>query len=372
MSWKICKPLLVFLIALSFSPVWAEDVLVTGNPASPEFLREVLTERGWRTFPSRALHPGESWKGSDGRRVINLDWTPPSPHIVALSDHPEKVERRGGLFLGGLTTYRPLLFQYYHLGLLKGANPNLSFILTNPGTEPATLHLQKGIGRTSLDYFSSGHTNNVRWFETTKANLGQFVTIPAGETIELFRQPLPIDEVVSGLLGLTQTEGPPLSFAFVARPDGEERVSLNNLLKEGDTHSRGFYPAPRQLVKREFLSGASPLNIAVGAVRQPTFWGVRELRGDYGVTYDLQIDLRNQESTPSTIEFVFNPRGGAATATFLIDEELVEIPIIKAFEERVFHRVVLQPGAERKVRLLTIPEGASSYPVRVIVRKASV
>lgn len=347
----------------------AEDILVTGNPASGDFLKALLSPREWSRLPGD-LAPGDSWKGPGGVRVINIDWVPPEPQIVALSDHPEKVERRGGLFFGGLTALRPLLFQYYHLGKLRGSDPHLSLLIQNPGMEPATLHVQEGIGRTSLDYFSSGHTNNVRWFQAKLHNLGRFVTIEPGQTIELFRQDLPLEEVVSGTLGLTQTGGPPLDLAFVARPDRQEAVSLNNLLKDDDVHSRGFYPAAKQVINRTYSVGQGPLNLAVGAVRQQTFSGVRELRGDYGVTYQMNLELRNAGQQERQLELAFNPRGGAATATFLLDGTLVEVENTKAFEERVFHTVNLKPGETRQVRLETIPEGASSYPVRLIVRES--
>ena len=349
----------------------AEPVLVTGTPATSEFLESTLRERGWTEFPKRALRPGESWKSSSGDRVVNVDWTPPLGLVAALSDHPEKVENRGALFLGGLTPLRPLIFQYYHLGKLRGTSPNLTLLVQNSGSETASIHLQKGIGNTSLDYFSSGHTNNVRWFEAVGQNLGMFVRVEPGQTIEIFRQPMPKEEVVSGTLGLTQTEGPPLNFAFVARPDFQEQPSLNNLLKEDDVHSRGFYPAARQTLSRCYNLGDTPLHLPVGAVRQQTFSGVRELRGDYGVTYQMELQLSNPTSRPGKVELVFNPRGGAATGTFVLNGQTVEVANTAAFEEKVFHTVDLAPKSTETLFLETIPEGASSYPVRIVVREGN-
>ena len=369
MRWPRLK--LFFLVLLTIQAAQADPILVTGKPAGVDFLREVLTDCGWSEFPSRALAPGESWKAPSGERVINIDWEPPAALLAALSDHPEKVENRGGLFFGGLTPFRPLIFQYYHLGKLRGPSPNLTLVVQNPSSKPATIHIRKGVGRTSLDYFSSGHTNNVRWFSAANQNLGVFAKVEPGQTLELFRQPLPPEEVVSGTLGLTQTEGDPLSFAFVARPDTRERLSLNNLLKEDDVHSRGFYPAARQVMSRHFEVGGEPLHLAVGAVRQPTFSGVRELRGDYGVTYQMRLRLSNPTDRPSRVEFLFNPRGGAATGTILLNGETIEVANTEAFKERLFHSVELSPRATETVLLETIPEGASSYPVRIVVREGN-
>lgn len=345
----------------------AEEVLFTGNPASTEYMKAKLMEAGHKVFPPKPLRPGQSWKRGD-LTVINLDWHPPASSLTALSDHPEKVDRAGGLFFGGLSELRPLNFQYYHLGKLQGPSPNLALYLSNPGSTPATLHWREGVGRPSLDYFSTGHTNNTAWFQSELQNLGSVVTIPPGQTVKLFTQPMPAEYVVSGTLGLTLMEGPPVQFALVARRSSEETPSFNDQLKADDVHSRGFYPAAVQRIVRTYRIGQQPLNLAVGAVRQQTFSGVRELRGDYGVTYELDLTLHNPSTQATPVNFFFNPRGGPATATFLIDDRIVEVGLTKEFKETPFHQVELAPGETRPIRLRTIPEGASSYPIRIIVK----
>lgn len=299
--------------------------------------------------------------------MSNLDWQPPSAALAALSDHPEKVDHTGGLFFGGLTELRPLQFQYYHLGLLQGSEPRLSLIVTNPGSEEALLHLRTGVGKPSLDYFSTGHGNNLEWFRTGLQSRGEFFHLAPGAAAEVFTQELPYDHVVSGTLGLTLVSGPALQFALVARSSAAQRLPLNNLLKEGDVHSRGFYPAPYQSIERNFRWGDPELNIAVGAVRQQTFSGVKELRGDYGVVYQAQVHLVNPTDRERTFQLSFNPRGGAATATFLVNDKVVEVAKTEAFEKRAFYTVKVPPQSQDSLELKTVPEGASSYPVRIVV-----
>ena len=368
MHWNKAALTLTLFLGL-ITTALANPVLVTGNPAEAPFLKEVLSRQGWRHFPSKPLRPGETWRAPDGQRVINLDWSPPPAAVAALSDHPEKVDRRGLLFSGGLTPLRTIRFQYYHLGALHGKAPGLELFMTNPGSQDAKLFLQKGIGRPSKDYFSTGHGNNVAWLNAEATGEGEFLLIPAGETIVIFRQEMPADYVVSGTLGLTQTEGPPLQFGLLAAPDPSDAPSLNNLLKESDVHSRGFYPVATQKLLRSHRAGSgSETKIAVGALRQETFSGVRELRGDYGVVYDLEIDLHNPLNRPATIELIFNPRGGAATGTFMIDGQLLGVALTNAMTERAVTSWQLPASSHRRVRLQTIPEGASSYPVRLILR----
>lgn len=359
----------LLLLALLASPALSQPVLVTGQPASREFLREVLQARGWSELPPSDLAPGQSFTAPDGRSVINLDWSPPETRLAALSDHPEEVDRQGLLFSGGLSAQRPLRLQYYHLGALAGADPQVVLQMENPGSQPARLHLTRAAGIPSLDYFSTGHGNNVAWFANELDKQGEFFDLAPGESRVVYRQAMPCEHVISGTLGLTQVLGPPLQFGLIALPDAETPVSLNNLLKEGDTHSRGFYPvATHRLQRRHLLGSKEETRIAVGALRQETFSGVRELRGDYGVVYEVEMEIVNSSDRAATATLLLNPRGGAATATFLWDGEVLEVERTDAMKERVLKTVEVPAHSSKLVRLRTIPEGASSYPIRIVIR----
>ncbi len=357
---------LLGLLLTTFSQ--AETIYVTGNPASASFLREVLESKGWNVFPSGPLAVGRSWSPKPGKEVINLDWSAPPVALAALSDHPEDVDRRGQLFSGGLSNLRPVRLQYYHLGSLKGPSPTIWLQINNPTTTPARIHLTQAVGKPSTDYFSTGHTNNVAWFEKALRGEGQFFDIRPGETRTIFSQDLPLEKVVSGTLTLTSVSGSPLTYQLVAAPDHKESVSLNNLLKEKDVHSRGFYPVAVQQIRTEHTIGSEETRVTVGGLRQETFYGVRELRGDYGILYDLEIDLVNPTPRSAQVELLFNPRGGAATATILMDATIVEVPQTEAFAESRFATLDVPAHSSRRLLLQTVPEGASSYPVRIVLR----
>lgn len=367
---KLCArfALFVLLLPLLGSSAWADPVLVTGRPASVEFLKEVLSRRGWQHYPRSPLRPGASWKSPSGQRVINLDWSAPTTSVAALSDHPEDVARTGMLFSGGLTTLRPVRLQYYHLGSLPGTAPNIRLYLTNTGAQNSRLYLRKAAGEPSEEYVDTGHGNNVNWFARDTHGEGEFVDLAPGSTAIIHHQDMPLHKVVSGTVEMTLVEGPPLQFNLVSARDRETDLGLNNLLKESDVHSRGFYPVATQRVVRTYNCGDPELKIAVGALRQATFSGVRELRGDYGVVYDLDLTLVNPTSQRRKVELLFNPRGGDATATFISDGDLIEIPRTEAFKEVLVQEVWLEPTQSKQLHMQTIPEGASSYPIRLVVR----
>lgn len=359
---------LAFVVQL-VQPSWANPpVKVTGYPASRAYLKTVLEQHGWTNFPDHQLQPGDVWTTPDHQQVINIDWKAPPASLAALSDHPEEVHERGSLFSGGLTALRPIRLQYYHLGALDGPSPELQLWMSNPSPRPARVHLMRAAGTPSQDYFAAGHSNNVHWFHTRMRGEGEFFELAPGESVIAYTQPFPLNAVVSGTLKLTLVEGSPVTFDLIASPDGTPQLALNNLLKEGDVHSRGFYPIATQVFQREHTVGNPETRIAVGALRQETFAGVRELRGDYGVLYDIDLKLTNPSAHQAQVDILFNPRGGTATGSFWCEGKVLEVPMTPARQEKLITTVTLAPHSRRTLSMKTIPEGASSYPIRLLVR----
>ena len=359
---------LLLILACLAQPAWSETVLVTGEPAGVPFLRDVLEAKGWTDLPTRPLRPGRSWKNRQGDQVVNVSWTPPAAAVAALSDHPETITRPGLLFSGGLTRMRPVRFQFYHLGKLTNPESLTRLTMTNSGAKKAIIHLAEYSGTPSTNYFSTGHDNNVRWLQQSQSLEGVFVEIPPNSSETIFRHELPLEKVISGTLMLSQVEGPPLSFTFEAANSPQSEPALNNLLKASDTHSRGFYPVAKHRISRRYVIGDPELRMNVGAIRQATFSGVRELKGDYGVLWELDLKLENPSDQEKTVQINFMPRGGAATATLLLNQELIEIPRTPVREQKLVRSIKMPPRSQQDILIHTIPEGASSYPVRFIVR----
>ena len=60
------------------------------------------------------------------------------------------------------------------------------------------------------------------------------------------------------------------------------------------------------------------------------------------------------------------PRGGRATGTFLIDGTLVQAHALAAFSKFKIWQDTIQAGTFRRIRIVTMPEGGSTYPLRLI------
>lgn len=338
---------------------------ITGTPASPEFLAEMASRHGFLP-PSGPVAPGES-RPAGAFTLENVHWPGMDVSHLSFSDHPEEVEGQGQLFSGGLVRFKPVRFQYYHLG--GSPEPlELSLRVFNPGPEAAELHVISAHGGPSANYFEAGHRNNVQLLARLARNEGEILSLPPGAWTQLAVHTLPRGQVVSGTVQMTEVDGPPLDYGLFALTPGAP-IGMSLLADEKDVHARGFYPVADQLAVRSYTVGRDQeLRLAFGALRQDNIWGARELRGDYGVLYRMRLHLHNPGSRTEQVQLLFNPRGGVATGTFWLDGELLEVGQTQAFATPLLKTWALAPGEKRALELWTFPEGASNYPVRLIVR----
>lgn len=383
----------------------AKFLTVFGHPVSSSYLQTIVKRLGITTddiLPD--LYQGEQILLSNGLLIRNIAYPQLKSEILVFSDHPERVRERGLLFKGGLIPFKPLRFQYYHEGGQEDNRLWLRLDLhNNSPRQKATLMLIEGEGGPNSDYFQAGHENNVQFLGRLSSGCGRLLKIEPGQSLTLFCQKLPYCQVLSGTAQFTLLEGSDVCFYLNALEDPQEMLSFNLLSNPKDVHARGIYACADQFINKVLIvkdDKAVEVRAAVGAVRQPNIINGPELRGDYGVVYALQFLLVNETEKEATFDLIINPRGGKATATVLeqtelydriieptawLSEQIADLAswgwnyqyndrsLAKEAEPFTEYKAASFRVAARQsavVRLLTLPEGASNYPVRFILRRA--
>ncbi len=377
---------------------------VFGTPVSSAYLQATAHRLGFDTdeaWPD--LYPGQQICSQNGLLIRNILYPNLKSEILSFSDHPECVKERGLLFKGGLIPFKPLRFQYYHEGGKEDNRLWLRLDLYNYSQrKKATVMLIEGEGGPNSDYFQAGHGNNVEFLKHLVAGCGRILELNPRQNMTIFCQKLPYCQVLSGTAQFTLLEGSEIGFSLHAVEDPQETISFNLLSNPKDVHARGLYACADQFVNKVLIvkdDKASEVRTAVGAVRQPNIDTGPELKGDYGVVYALQFLLINETEKEADFELIINPRGGKATATILEQADFYneikepaswlrsQVPDLEYFRfgnqysDRSLTKEA-EPFTEYKAaslsvpakqsavwRLLTIPEGASNYPVRFIVRR---
>ena len=180
---------------------------------------------------------------------------------------------------------------------------------------------------------------------------------------------MPPANVVNGILQLREVSGEPLAIAVVAQNADaplDQSADAANLLAGGAPHARGVYPVPEFFSDYTFFTDAPPLEIPIGQLPLPNLREGEALSGDYGVMQSMRVVIVNTSRFGQAIALYANPRGGGATGTFVIDDTLVQAHQLAAFTRYKIWQETIAPNTYRTLRITTMPEGGSSYPLRLV------
>ncbi|HEV3088935.1 MAG TPA: pilus assembly protein N-terminal domain-containing protein [Candidatus Elarobacter sp.] len=375
-------------------------IRVTGNPASTDYLREALATAVTR---AATLRPGASVNVPpetiplrsdlkiDDRttvdvplqiagngylpvnavtRVVIENTALPSiqPSRLLVSDYPERLTANGVLFTARLDRTQAQRFLYYHYN--PGTEPARRILLKahNSSNAPATVQMIDGSAGPGANEMEVGHLSTKRFLVHEARNEGMVMTIAPGATMNLVDHPLPPQNVISAILQLRLVSGDPLDLALVAQEalgPLDQSIDTTVLLAGGAPHARGVYPVPSFIFERMYDVDGADLEIAIGQLPLPNLRQGEALSGDYGVEQTLNVVINNMTRAPRPIALYANPRGGRATGTFLIDGTLVQAHALAAFSRFKIWQETINPGTYRRIRVVTMPEGGSSYPLRL-------
>ena len=315
---------------------------------------------------------GDAYLNAAGTTHIDLfnDALPRlAPSRLLVSDYPERLTADGVLFSATIDRTRPQRFLYYHYN--PGTEPARRILVkaTNTSLLPAVVHLIAGLAGPGANEMEVGHIATKTFLVRLRRNEGTIVTIPPNATVNLVNHDLPPNAVVNGILQLHEISGDPLTIAVVAQPADaplDQSPDTANLLAGGAPHARGVYPVPEFFSDYTYPVDAPQLEIPLGGLPLPNLREGEALAGDYGVEQNLRVVIVNTGRAAQAIALYANPRGGDATGTFIIDSTLVQAHRLGAFTRYKLWQETIAPGTYRTLQITTMPEGGSSYPLRLI------
>ncbi len=310
-------------------------------------------------------------QGTTHVHVENFAQPPIRPQSLLVSDFPETLKENGILFTADLTAKGAERFLYYHYN--PGTQPDRRIVLRaqNVSSQPALVQFIAGEAGPEANEMEVGHLSTQRFLVHLAQNEGSVVTIPGNTTVSLMTQDLPARSVVSGLLQLHEIEGPPLHLTLVAQnqTDPIDGPIPTSALLDGDTpHARGIYPIPEFFFNYNYDAEGPDLEIPIGQIPLPNLVQGQTLAGDYGVLQSVTIRMvNNDRHNARQLALYASPRGGRATGTFVIDRVLVRAHAMAAFGHYKLRQYTIPPGSFVRTEIVTMPEGGSSYPLRLIV-----
>ncbi|HEY1653725.1 MAG TPA: hypothetical protein VGF86_01275, partial [Candidatus Tumulicola sp.] len=155
-------------------------------------------------------------------------------------------------------------------------------------------------------------------------------------------------------------------FAQSADGNPDEPLGTADLLEGAHKHARGIYPIPEFYYATQWYVNGDYLELPIGQIPLPNDLQGQALAGDYGVLQSFVVTMQNPSSSPQSVAIYENPRGGRATATYLIDGVLVQSHQVPAYSRYKVRQYVVPARGFVRVTIVTMPEAGSSYPLKLI------
>jgi hypothetical protein len=178
---------------------------------------------------------------------------------------------------------------------------------------------------------------------------------------------LPHLQTVSGLFHFRIFGDLPLVVQVSASSHPSVPVVRDDLLETAREEPH-VYPSPQKDERYDYTVGGHWTFVQIGQKaitgRRPN----RKLFGNYGVLYNITVEMKNPTPAERVVRVMFQPGANWARGAFRIEGKLIEAPQLAPPQEAELWSARLGPGQTRSLSIQGIPAGGSAYPVSLVVR----
>ena len=291
-----------------------------------------------------------------------------TPAVLFVSNEPERIAGPGVLLRQKLPRPGAARLLFHHINDAETAL-RLNVRLVNRGSQAASAHVLMACAGPEASEMHVGHMATRRFWDDLLAGSGYLARIPGRHAVLIATRDARRGQVVSGLAQTAALSGPELLVEVVA-DTAEAPPRWVDPLPEptgGEPALTDFAFPPVKRFRLQYEVGAPWTFFRIGDEPSRSEGG-GVLRGDYGVTYEVEARAANQGEQPAEVELALRAGGGAARAVALVDGRLVQTGLLGFGEEYVLARAPVPAAGHTAFQLALIPQSASNYPVTLILR----
>ena len=288
--------------------------------------------------------------------------------ILLVSNSPETIPFGKILYTGSLSAAQTVRLLFHHQNGSKSDHMFITVTLSNPAREPISMWVQGAVGAPSQEEVTPGHDAARMFLDEYAHHAGFLVRLPGNSTVPLFVEDLPPLGITSGIAQFSLLEGDKVTAQVVARLASEPDPSVMSFAPDFDrVHQRGAFLRPQIGRTLSYTAGGPPAMMVLAANADLLHEGQTGalLQGNYGVVYQFTVDVSNPTESPAAAQLVLHADGGQARGTFVIGDQIVESRLVQPNAPQPVATFPLRPQTRRTIRILTIPESGSNYPVRL-------
>jgi hypothetical protein len=288
--------------------------------------------------------------------------------MLMVSNSPERLLSHGLWFEGSLADLGAARLLYHHVNGTRSTG-ELVIELWNLDDHTARVHVVAGTGGPSGDESWAGHRAAYEFLDNRLSNSGWIVPVPPETAVPMIVHSVTAGTTVSGILSLHALIPSDIRVRLYFLPHLSRRVPHRiNAYSPSPLFGKHQYPTPQREVQSEYVVGHEWAFINIGGQALAGIVEGDQLAGNYGVVYRISLEIRNPTNEPAPVEIILEAAGGPARGIVSIGGALIQAAMFDPVAEARVARYVLGPGEARTVRIETMPQGGSSYPVRLIAR----
>ena len=294
-------------------------------------------------------------------RLVREDVGRTEPNLLFYSNDPEMLRKYYGvLYNGAIRTNQAVRLLYHHQSAIE--SPIRFTLQLKNGDTPARIQIIDGAANPMIDTYQIGHRAASKFFPAWLNDSGYIRNLEPGETLTLLNQRLTKDQTTSGIYHFVLLSGSNVAVQLRADPPD---VDLN--FRSARLNPE-VYRTTQKKITENYAVGGRWSFISFGRDPVQTEGKTHPLHGDYGVLYDLTLNLENPTDQKNTADVVFDPAAGIARGVFMVNGQMIETSHLQPPQEFVVGSYPLEPGEKKAVRILTLPLAGSNYPARLTVR----
>lgn len=320
--------------------------------------------------------------------VVNRPLAFHEPVLLMVSNDPERVQKAQTLFTGEISEAQGARLLYHHMnGMVQDGL--LQIELLNPTDTTRIAHITGAASAPLRDTVRVGYVAGELFLRALMNNVGHAITIPPQSKVVLLTQKVRPLDTASGvlqvrLLPLENAPSPAPCILKVAMQVYQNQPlplmgttmawgflpprPLSAEERRQTTGSDHIYPTSHKVLTATYVVGQRWQFIRIGEQAVSNHTQQRKLDGNYGVIYEVRVELVNPTDKTRDVELAFEPSGGEAGGVFAIGSEVLGVQRALPPKEFSITRIRLQPNQKRTITIRTMPLAGSNYPATLLVR----
>lgn len=298
--------------------------------------------------------------------VKNAPFQATKPTRLIVSNNPEAVSTVGIIFDRVFLENTPHRLFFHHRN--GGEVPlTMKVNIFNEGPEPCEIFISGGSAGPDPVEVQVGHVAALKYFYAVTRQTGWFLNLAPSKSFTVSSFDTKPGGVIAGIYDIWPIKGFLLRMKLYSALPGNSPIELT-IPKKSNNHPCGIFENPEITAEYTHLIGGKYTFITVG--NEPFLKEVSDSSpdfGNYGVLYTIKIKIINPHAEKKQAKLYFVPRAGKSKAVVVIDGQVIDLPSGQHAEQIIIKSYTLEPGEEKLLELLTIPQGGSNYPVHFLI-----